>query len=151
GGEAVLYELLEILVVKLSSEETKVPVAEKISSVVLFLMTKLREQQRLFSSPLLPLDPEESTAGGHSMDAASEVLARSYLPVDQLQTILRHLVTGLLRHSTSQLMRGNLFTALLNYLQFTRGSETSYSLSSDGKERDTRWMWYAQELQAQQQ
>lgn len=43
--ENVLYELLELLLLKLNSEDTRLPLADKMSSVTLFLLTKLREQK----------------------------------------------------------------------------------------------------------
>jgi nuclear pore complex protein Nup205 len=39
------------------------------------------------------------------------------LPVDQLHTTLSGIVNGILRNGATQLMRGNLYAALLNYLQ----------------------------------
>lgn len=48
-----------------------------------------------------------------------------YLPVDQLGTIMRDMVVGLLRHDTSIFMRGNLYAALLNHLHLTRLSPSA--------------------------
>jgi len=44
AGEASLYELLERLLALLNSADTRAPLADIASSVLLFLITKLREQ-----------------------------------------------------------------------------------------------------------
>ncbi len=46
----VLYELLDMLLDKLISEDTRLQLAEKISLVVLFVITKLREQHKTYNS-----------------------------------------------------------------------------------------------------
>ncbi|KAL6046331.1 hypothetical protein QOT17_022255 [Balamuthia mandrillaris] len=134
-GERILYDLLDILLQRLSSEETRVPLAEKISGVVLSLMTKLREQKRQSGNQLSPDD----------------LASGQYLPVEQLTSTLRNIVAGLLRHGTSQYMRGNLYAALLNYLQFTR-SAPNLPLHTTSQELNyERMLWHAQELESQQQ
>jgi hypothetical protein len=41
-----------------------------------------------------------------------------YLPIEQLHSIFRGIVNALVYHGTTQRLRGNLYTALLNYLQY---------------------------------
>jgi len=101
--EAILYELLEILLQRQNSEDTRVPMATLMSGAVLTLITKLREQ-KLFM--------------GTTFDGTS-IFIRD-LPIDSLISIAGGILAGIIRNGTTQLMRGNLYSSLLNFLQFIR-------------------------------
>lgn len=101
GKESVLYELLEILLQKLNATETRLQLVTHMSAAVLALMTKLREQKHIVGLSI------DALASGHDV------------PVSQLHSILTGIVSGITRITSSQVMRGNLYTALINYLQFT--------------------------------
>eukprot|EP01087_Luapelamoeba_hula_P015473 TRINITY_DN4630_c0_g1_i5.p1 TRINITY_DN4630_c0_g1~~TRINITY_DN4630_c0_g1_i5.p1 ORF type:complete len:1094 (+),score=127.99 TRINITY_DN4630_c0_g1_i5:367-3648(+) len=102
AGDTILYSLLESLLSILNTSSLSTAIADPLSSVVLFLMTKLRE--------LKLYNPTTALEGAWG----------AYLPADQLRRILRILLEALGRHSTSVFMRGNLYVTLLHYLQLTR-------------------------------
>src|SRR5690606_22598774 len=93
--ERVLYDLLTCLLFKLSLEGLAKALENSISQVIIRLMTKLREQR-------LPMENS------------------GILPVDQCLTLLQEILTCTLRERTSQTTRGNLYSTLLNYLQYTK-------------------------------
>lgn len=88
-----------------------------ISQVVLRLMVKLREQRiPLFQTESSAIDQKFST-GSARKAAFSGSMKR--LPVDQCLDIFRAMLQFLLRENTSQKSRGNLYAAILNYIQYT--------------------------------
>lgn len=125
AGEDVLYDLLDILLTKLANEkDCRLAVAEKMSLVVVFALTKLREQHRGAS-------PEDR---------------RRYLPTEHLQEILQGLVKAALRRDSSVLLRGNIYGALLNYLQFTRPPPQSLVAHDNSMVQS-----YSEQLEGQQE
>ncbi len=107
--------MIEILLQKQNDEEMRIPLVNYISEVVLMLISKLREQKH------------------HTGNAVDGIYIYIYtllltmllvnardLPIEQLHIILAGLITGILRNGSTQYMRGNLYAALLNYIQFTR-------------------------------
>eukprot|EP01127_Copromyxa_protea_P021079 TRINITY_DN7156_c0_g1_i1.p1 TRINITY_DN7156_c0_g1~~TRINITY_DN7156_c0_g1_i1.p1 ORF type:complete len:1839 (+),score=402.85 TRINITY_DN7156_c0_g1_i1:709-5517(+) len=104
-GEIVLYTLLEELLLKLNREDVQNPLQGLLASGVLLLMKKLREQKYQQYSQTIQRD--NIISGGN------------YLPISQLHAILSRVVSRLLMEDTTVSTRGNLYAALLNYLQFT--------------------------------
>eukprot|EP01135_Chromosphaera_perkinsii_P004553 Nk52_evm23s288 gene=Nk52_evmTU23s288 len=95
--ENVLYELLQALLPKAVSEGTDMIFAGKVTSVILAVMTRLRQYGW--------------TVKGNEGEARK-------LPVDQLHSILQGLLKAALRPGTTQPLRGNLYGSLLNYCQY---------------------------------
>jgi len=96
-------------------------VAEKMSLVVVFALTKLREQHRgATSEGKLPFTCFSVPKQHADLLLCPQSDRRRYLPTEHLQEILQGLVKAALRRDSSVLLRGNIYGALLNYLQFTR-------------------------------
>jgi hypothetical protein len=106
GQEGAVYELLQILLQKLNSEDTPIPMASHLATATLTLMTKLREKRLIIADAFHGLLQLFCSEFGEA------------LPVDQLHSILHGLVSGILRPGTTHKMRGHLFAALINYLQY---------------------------------
>jgi len=103
-GETVVYEMIQVLLALLMAERTRTELATAASQSLVALVAKLRISFLNYTVNLahdIAFNPE------------------NYLPVEQLHTTLRGMVTALLRSESTPAMRGNLYTALLNYLQFT--------------------------------
>jgi hypothetical protein len=114
GLEPVLYDLLNYLLEQQNSEYTRIPLAALISGAVMSLMAKLREQKMF----MLPLVDGSKTKIYNKLKDSSILLDFGVdLPVDQLHKILISILGGILRNGTTQVMRGNLYTTLLNYLE----------------------------------
>lgn len=107
--ESVLFDLLQTVFHVVTAPETQAPTAELLCQVLLSLVTKLRQgrrQQALLS--------EHEDLGG-------------VLPTDKLLAILRSVLDCITRAGTTELVRGNLYTILINYLQLV----SSFSSSAD--------------------
>lgn len=91
------------------------------SLVVVFALTKLREQHRgATSEGKLPFTCFSIPKQHADLLLCTQSDRRRYLPTEHLQEILQGLVKAALRRDSSVLLRGNIYGALLNYLQFTR-------------------------------
>lgn len=103
-GETVVYEMIQVLLALLVAERTRTELATAASQSLVALVAKLRISFLNYTVNL-------------AHDTAFN--PENYLPVEQLHTILRGIVTALLRSESTLAMRGNIYTVLLNYLQFT--------------------------------
>jgi nuclear pore complex protein Nup205 len=103
-GETVVYEMIQLLLALLVAERTRTELATAASQSLVALVAKLRVSFLNYTVNL-----------AHDASFNPE----NYLPVEQLHTILRGIVAALLRSESTPAMRGNLYTVLLNYLQFT--------------------------------
>ena len=59
------------------------------------------------------------------------------LPVDELQTILEHLLRALFRNGTTQDMRGDLYVTLIYYLRHTQPHQESATIAIAGTVDET--------------
>lgn len=98
--DKIIYTLIITLANKLVSEETSPKITIGLSSVILKLTSKLREQNV------------------HSV-------AYFRIPMDQSLNILRSLITAILHDEYTPATRGNLYASLLYYLQYTKVSDYS--------------------------
>eukprot|EP01114_Cavostelium_apophysatum_P016090 TRINITY_DN4519_c0_g2_i1.p1 TRINITY_DN4519_c0_g2~~TRINITY_DN4519_c0_g2_i1.p1 ORF type:complete len:1835 (+),score=550.65 TRINITY_DN4519_c0_g2_i1:218-5722(+) len=135
GKESVLYELLDNLLQKQNSEETRIQIASLIAETVAVLLHKLREQKRYLAN----ITAAEATASGLAATGRD-------LPVDQLLSILHGIITGILRTGALQSMRGHLYMALLNFLQFTHKTPAFFT---DQFVDNAQRVWFQQELELQ--
>ncbi|RUS33337.1 nucleoporin Nup186/Nup192/Nup205 [Jimgerdemannia flammicorona] len=103
--ESILYNLISALLPKINDEAAHVVMAESLSSVVLSLMTKLRQDRHRQAVLQAAVVSDDSAA--------------LRLPTDRLHVIFKGLIEGIQRPGTSVSMRGNLYTVLVNYLQYT--------------------------------
>ncbi|KAK9760360.1 hypothetical protein K7432_015693 [Basidiobolus ranarum] len=110
--ESVLYDLILSLLPKIISEDNTIMIAESLSGVVLSLLTKLRQDQQ-----------HQIVLQTPSSFGSTTVAVR--LPADRLHTILKGLIESIQRPGSTITMRGNLYVALLSYLQYTNPSSTS--------------------------
>jgi len=102
GKEIIFYGLLQILLQIQNSDTTRPELSTELSFVVLMTIARLREHQLRVDGPL-------------------HLVVRD-MPVDQLRSVLSGILTGILRSDCPVLMRSTLYTALINYLQFSRNS-----------------------------
>jgi nuclear pore complex protein Nup205 len=129
SGEAILYEMTEVTLRLLNTQKIGATLATTVSQTLLVLISKLRISFLLFNIEL----SDENEA------------REKYLPVEQLHTIFRGIVSALINNGTTQPLRGNLYTALLNYLQFTHAA--SLSVHTFGQQFEK--MWLIEEIEAQ--
>jgi nuclear pore complex protein Nup205 len=142
----MLYDTLEVLLNKISSPHLVSPILEHMADAVLMIMRKLREQKyQQYASILQESDADDLAAG-------------RYLPVNQLHSLLRGILNGILRSDSNSVVRGNLYIALLNYLQFTHRpflhmiQETDIPVGEDIRHpvhQESYRVWYADEIHAQ--
>lgn len=104
--ENMLFDLLHVLPAAIRSPHIEVSTAVLLSETVLSLITKLREdrQQHLIL---------QSTGG----DTES-----SSLPAERLYNILRNVLQGILDNNHLELVRGNLYAALINFIHLIGSS-----------------------------
>ncbi|KAL7408793.1 nucleoporin Nup186/Nup192/Nup205 [Mrakia frigida] len=98
--ESVIFDIMQAVFHLIGASDTTPAAAELLCQVVLSLITKLRQGRReqvIFSSE------EEEVSGA--------------LPADKLLVVLRRVLDSVCRAGTSELVRGNLYTVLINYLQ----------------------------------
>ena len=97
--ETMLFDLLHVIPPVIRLPALPEASATILSEVLLLLMTKLREERR--QANLL---------------STSESLEASSLPVERMTTLLRHMLDILLDKNRRELVRGNVYAALVNYL-----------------------------------
>jgi nuclear pore complex protein Nup205 len=107
----VVFDCLAALLPRLSgpSPEADPALGDLVAGAVLGLLTSLRLHR----------------ASTSSAAAALETDGPDELPIDRLVTTLRALLAALVRPGTSILARGNLYTALINYLQLVRSDPSA--------------------------
>lgn len=103
----LMFDCLSELLPRISSPSNDaggldVPSADLVAGAVLSLLTSLRQHRVELTTGALDLD---------TVDA---------LPTDRLLTTLRALIDSVLRLETTTLARGNLYSALINFLQLVK-------------------------------
>jgi nuclear pore complex protein Nup205 len=93
NNESILYEILNLLLSKFS-KNTYHLLENSMSEAILKVITKLRE-----------LRIKNKT---------------SLLPIDNCLNLLNQIIKIILKENTSQITRGNLYSSLSNYLQYTK-------------------------------
>lgn len=104
--ENMLFDLLHVLPAAIRSTNVEESTCILLSEVVLSSITKLREdrrQQLLF----------------RSMNVDSEA---DSLPAERLYNILRSILEGILENNHVELVRGNLYAALINFINLIQSS-----------------------------
>lgn len=99
--ETVIFDIMQAVFHLIGATDTTPAAAELLCEVVLSLITKLRQgrrEQTIFSSE----NEDDSSAA---------------LPTDKLLVVLRRVLDCVARAGTSEMVRGNLYTVLINYLQ----------------------------------
>ncbi|PPQ71980.1 hypothetical protein CVT26_007136 [Gymnopilus dilepis] len=111
--ENMLFDLLHVLPAALRSTNIEESTAVLLSETLLSSITKLREdrQQQLILQSM----------GGDSETGS--------LPAERLYHILRHVLESILDNNRVELVRGNLYAALINFLHLVRSSPTATTLS----------------------
>ncbi|KAJ1033094.1 hypothetical protein NDA16_000372 [Ustilago loliicola] len=107
----LMFDCLSELLPRISAPSTDaggldVPSADLVAGAVLSLLTSLRQHRVELTTGALDLE---------SVDA---------LPVDRLLTTLRALIDSVLRLETTTLARGNLYSALINFLQLVKAGSS---------------------------
>ncbi|RDX43688.1 hypothetical protein OH76DRAFT_1188692 [Lentinus brumalis] len=105
--ESMLFDLLHVLPNSLRSSNVDESTAVLLSESILSTITKLREDRR--HQVLL------QSAGG-DVDAGA-------LPAERLNVLLRSILECIMDHSRVELVRGNLYAALVNYLHLVLHDE----------------------------
>ncbi|OJA08231.1 hypothetical protein AZE42_08910 [Rhizopogon vesiculosus] len=105
--ENMLFDLLHVLPTAIRSSDIQEPTAVLLSEAVLSCITKLREDRR--HQVML------QSAGGDT-DAGS-------LPAERLYALLRSILDCILDNNRSELVRGNLYASLINYLHLIGGND----------------------------
>ncbi|KAI8908802.1 hypothetical protein DFJ77DRAFT_473341 [Powellomyces hirtus] len=116
--EGIIFDILSTLLHKMNSGRTSPMIAESMSLVVLELLEKM-QKDRLFQSLLQTsnLQAEPSTIR---------------LPTDTLlHAVLHGILKGIMMAGTSIEMRGNLYIALVRFLQYTKPDELEILQSSN--------------------
>lgn len=106
----IIFDCLGVLLPRLSgpTPESDPALSDLVAGAVLALLTKLRHHRNsLAAAAVLDLDEYDD------------------LPFDRLVSLLRILISALIRPGTSVLARGNLYSALINYLQLVKSSPKS--------------------------
>ena len=114
--EHMLFDLLHVLPNSLRSSNVHESTAVLLSETILSTITKLREDRR--HQVLL------QSAGG-DVDAGA-------LPAERLNVLLRSIMECIMDHSRIELVRGNLYAALVNYLHLVLHDE-----APEGREEET--------------
>ncbi len=109
---SLMFDCLAELLPRISTPSTDaggldVPSADLVAGAVLSLLTSLRQHRVELTTGALDLE---------SVDA---------LPVDRLLTTLRALIDSVLRLETTTLARGNLYSALINFLQLVKSGSAA--------------------------
>ncbi|KAF8331849.1 nucleoporin Nup186/Nup192/Nup205 [Cantharellus anzutake] len=99
-AEKLLYDIFQSLSVALNSPITPDSTMVALSSSLVLVLTKLRAfiRRRL-----------------HSLQGESQLFA---LPIDRLHTFFKSVLLSLLHRGTSEVVRGNLYAVIIQYLQF---------------------------------
>lgn len=123
--ENMLFDLLHVLPPIIHSSDIQDSTAVLISEVILSSITKLREDRQ--HQVII------QSAGGDS-DSGS-------LPAERLYAILRSILECILDNNRIELVRGNLYAALINYVHLisssTNGSSTGGNLSKSFRGEDS--------------
>jgi nuclear pore complex protein Nup205 len=98
--ENMLFDLLHVLPTAIRSAEIEQATAVLLSEVVLSSITKLREDRRH--------QIVAQSAGGDSESGS--------LPAERLYSILQSILEGIIDNNRVELVRGNLYAALINYV-----------------------------------
>ncbi|EIW76673.1 hypothetical protein CONPUDRAFT_92653 [Coniophora puteana RWD-64-598 SS2] len=107
--ENMLFDLLHVLPSTLHTADIQEPTAILLAEAILSCITKLREDRR--HQIML------QSAGGDA-EAGS-------LPTERLYTLLRSILECILDKNRSELVRGNLYAALVNYLHLVAADKTT--------------------------
>ncbi|SPO25969.1 related to nucleoporin [Ustilago trichophora] len=104
---SLMFDCLSELLPRIATPSTDaggldVPSADLVAGAVLSLLTSLRQHR------------VELTTGAFDLETVDA------LPVDRLLTTLRALIDSVLRLETTTLARGNLYSALINFLQLVK-------------------------------
>ncbi|EJF60131.1 hypothetical protein DICSQDRAFT_171358 [Dichomitus squalens LYAD-421 SS1] len=126
--ENMLFDLLHVLPNSLRSSNIHESTAVLLAETILSVITKLREDRR--HQVLM------QTAGG-DVEAGA-------LPTERLNVLLRSVLECIMDHNRIELVRGNLYAALVNYLHLVlhaeevegQGEDASGGLSSSLSPRD---------------
>ncbi|CBQ72892.1 related to nucleoporin [Sporisorium reilianum SRZ2] len=115
----LMFDCLSELLPRISTPSTDagaldVPSADLVAGAVLSLLTSLR-QHRI-----------ELTTGAFDLETVDA------LPVDRLLTTLRALIDAVLRLETTTLARGNLYSALINFLQLVKSGGSGDAIGEAG-------------------
>jgi len=119
--ENMLFDLLHVLPAIIRSADVPESTAVLLSEAMLSSITKLREdrsQQVIIQS-----------AGG-DVDAGS-------LPVERLKSLLRSLLECILDNNRLELVRGNLYAALINYLHLVVSARTDAEVLAHGSTKQS--------------
>jgi nuclear pore complex protein Nup205 len=106
--ENMLFDLLHVLPGTIRSKNIQESTATLLSETTLSLMTKLRENRRHQSII-------QSAVGNAEADS---------LPAERLYALLRSILDCILDSNHSELVRGNLYAALINYLHLITSAAT---------------------------
>lgn len=109
--ENMLFDLLHVLPPIIRSPDVQESTAILVAEVVLSSITKLREDRR--HQLTLQLDPEYGS-----------------LPAERLYNILRNVLECIIESNHAELVRGNLYASLINFLHLISSPKQSYSNSS---------------------
>lgn len=110
--ENMLFDILHVLPPIIRSSEMQESTAVLVSEAVLSSITKLREDRQ--HQIILQLDPESGS-----------------LPVERLLTILRNILECILESNHAELIRGNLYASLINFIHLISSSPDHKPLTSD--------------------
>ncbi|BFZ24882.1 hypothetical protein BsWGS_27921 [Bradybaena similaris] len=120
--QAVLFELLQELLLKVSGDEVSLEATTSVSDCLLTLMTNLRHCFLLSPSPLLPFLTDTSSHPFWVLRGGSPLTAFS----TSVQIVLRGVIDYILKSSGGiQRVRVNLYGALLYCLQIAQKSDKS--------------------------
>ncbi|PFH47615.1 hypothetical protein AMATHDRAFT_67405 [Amanita thiersii Skay4041] len=97
--ENMLFDLLHVLPLAIQSPNIEEPTAVLLAETILTSITKLREDRRY--QVIL------QSAGGEDSNS---------LPAERLYAILRAILQGVIENNRVELVRGNLYAALINYV-----------------------------------
>ena len=114
--ENMLFDLLHVLPPIIRSADVQESTAVLLSEAVLSSITKLREDRR-----------QQIVIQSASGDADA-----SSLPVERLKSLLRSLLECILDNNRLELVRGNLYAALINYLHLVVSTRTDAEVSGYG-------------------
>ncbi|CAG5133814.1 unnamed protein product [Candidula unifasciata] len=120
--QAVLFELLQELLLKVSGEDVNLEATTAVSDVLLTLMTNLRHCFLLSASSLMPCPTDTSSHPFWVVKRSSPLTSFS----TSMQIVLRGLIDYILKSSGGiQRVRVNLYGALLYCLQIAQKSDKS--------------------------
>ncbi|TDL27118.1 hypothetical protein BD410DRAFT_714859 [Rickenella mellea] len=110
--EGILFDLLHILPPSIRAPSLPEPTAVLLSEAVLLLVTKLREERRQL----------HLLTSGHAHEASA-------LPTERMLGLLRNILECIVDNHRKELVRGNLYAALANYMHLVSGSANDSATS----------------------